>query len=84
MMEKIKVWNWQRIHNENASVQNWMYKMLMDKRITCIKDGSGSIKLLDGSEDIGHVGDYLVWFHDTDTLRIVKKDDFETNYERMT
>ena len=83
MKEKIKVWNWQQIHDKDASAQNWVYQMLMDKRITT-KTEQGEIKLLDGSETVGNVGDYLVWFRDANELKIVGKQDFETNYERMT
>lgn len=79
--EKIKVWNWQKIHNKAASVQDWVYKMLMAKRITVLDGGAVKI-LLDGS--IAGIGDYLVWFEDTDELKAIGKDDFELNYERMT
>ena len=81
-MEKIKVWNWQRVHNENASVQGWVYRMAIDKRVRVSSDGT--ITLTDGSGAKAAVGDYLVWFRDTDELRAVGKDDFESNYERMT
>ena len=87
-MEKIKVWNWQTIHNENASVQNWVYYLAMDKRITSLE--GGAIKILDGinAGSIGKVGDYLVYFcpprQDFEEIRIVSKEDFKNNYERMT
>ena len=81
-MEKIKVWNWQRIHGENASCQGWVYQMLMDKRITCLPDQS--VQLTAEPNTIARIGDYLVWFDDTDELRTVEKEDFETNYVRMT
>lgn len=78
--EKIKVWNWQRVHGENASVQDWVYQMLGNRITTSDRVNIKIIK----SGEIAYVGDYLVWFRDTDELRIVKKDDFEANYERMT
>ena len=87
-MNKIKVWNWQRIHGENASSQGWVYKLLMDKRITVIENNA--VKILGGKNagDVANVGDYLVWFcpplQDFEEIRAVAKEDFETNYERMT
>ena len=87
-MEKIKVWNWQRIHGENASSQGWVYRLLMSKRITVIENDA--VKILDGKNtgDIANVGDYLVYFspprQDFEEIRAVSKEDFESNYERMT
>ena len=87
-MERIKVWNWQRIHGENASSQGWMYELLMQKKITCIENGA--VKVLDGvnAGAVAEVGDYIVYFkpprHSTEEIRAVEKDDFEMNYEKMT
>jgi len=84
-MEKIKVWNWQLVHGKNSSSEGWVYQMLMDKRLTCI--GDGAMKVIENGS-IANVGDYLVLFtvarHGKDELLAVSKEDFETNYERMT
>ena len=88
LMEKIKVWNWQRIHGQNASSEGWMYNLLMQKQITVIENHA--VKILEGvnAGTVAEIGDFIVYFcpprHEHFEVRAVSKDDFDANYETMS